>query len=120
MLEGDEFDSRHPALVVNGQTRQKEPRPPICSAGRDDPNSTFANVMPGDPLLTGTPSGCVLRASPPVRRRRNPAGPEVLEAVRQRPRRAVRTIAARRPISARIRSDDGRSTRGEQKTLIAG
>ena len=47
--------------------------------------STFANIAPGDVLLTGTPSGCALRVPPPAGSPHRPAasrGP-VLEAVPQ-------------------------------------
>ena len=84
--------------------------------------STFADVLPGDVLLTGTPSGCALRVpSPPLRR--------LLQVL---PERVVWKLflngQARRPqylkpgdrITARIRSRDGAVDLGEQVTDIVG
>jgi 2-keto-4-pentenoate hydratase/2-oxohepta-3-ene-1,7-dioic acid hydratase in catechol pathway len=82
--------------------------------------TTFANVMTGDVLLTGTPSGCALRVPPaPIRR--------LLQLL---PERQFWTLfvksQSRRPqylkqgdrITARIRSADGRLDVGEQLTPI--
>jgi 2-keto-4-pentenoate hydratase/2-oxohepta-3-ene-1,7-dioic acid hydratase in catechol pathway len=82
--------------------------------------SSFANVASGDVLLTGTPSGCALRAPPPAVRRLLQLLPE-----RQLWKLFVKA-QLRRPhylkpgdrINARIRSRDERFDLGEQITHI--
>ena len=82
--------------------------------------STFANIAPGDVLLTGTPSGCALRVPPPGVRR-------VLQLL---PERSFWNLflasQSRRPeylkpgdrIKAAIRSRDGKIDLGEQITQV--
>jgi 2-keto-4-pentenoate hydratase/2-oxohepta-3-ene-1,7-dioic acid hydratase in catechol pathway len=84
--------------------------------------STFADIRPGDVLLTGTPNGCALRVPPPPVRR-------LLQIL---PERVLWKLflngQARRPqylkpgdrITARIRSRDGAVDLGEQATEIVG
>jgi 2-keto-4-pentenoate hydratase/2-oxohepta-3-ene-1,7-dioic acid hydratase in catechol pathway len=59
------------SLSVNGTVRQQDNTANLVFKPAETISelSTFANVCPGDVLLTGTPSGCALRVpSPPVRR----------------------------------------------------
>ncbi|MFO1115125.1 MAG: fumarylacetoacetate hydrolase family protein [Beijerinckiaceae bacterium] len=127
VLEGDEFgqlDNLQLLLAVNGQTRQKDTTANLVFKPAETISelSTFANVMPGDLLLTGTPSGCALRVPPPLVRKTLQLLPD------RKFWKLFGKAQARRPhylqpgdrISARIRSDDGRIDLGEQKTLIAG
>ena len=82
--------------------------------------STFANVAPGDVLLTGTPSGCALRLPPAPVRRIVQLLPErqfwrlFLKAQRRRPQ----YLRPGDAVSARIFSADGRLDLGEQTTAV--
>ncbi len=58
-------------LLVNNQIRQLDETRNLVFKPVESINelSTFSDVDPGDVLLTGTPSGCALRAPSPGRRR---------------------------------------------------
>ena len=64
----DNLDLR---LLVNGALRQKDTTANLVFKPAETITelSTFANIAPGDVLLTGTPSGCALRVPPPMIRR---------------------------------------------------
>jgi len=82
--------------------------------------STFANVAPGDVLLTGTPSGCALRLPPAPVRRIVQLLPErqfwslFLKAQRRRPH----YLRPGDAVSARIFSANGTLDLGEQTTVV--
>src|SRR5271169_4075213 len=84
--------------------------------------STFANVMPGDVLLTGTPSGCALRLPPAPIRKLLQLLPErqfwnlFIKAQRRRPQ----YLQPGDVINASIRSTDGGIDLGEQMTNVMG
>ena len=66
--EPDEFaclDDLELHLTVNDAVRQRDSTKNLVFKPAETISelSTFANVAPGDVLLTGTPSGCALRAS---------------------------------------------------------
>ena len=127
VLERDEFPRIGDLaleLDVNGAARQRDTTANLVFKPAETISelSTFADVLPGDVLLTGTPSGCALRVpSPPLRR--------LLQVL---PERVVWKLflngQARRPqylkpgdrITARIRSRDGAVDLGEQVTDIVG
>jgi 2-keto-4-pentenoate hydratase/2-oxohepta-3-ene-1,7-dioic acid hydratase in catechol pathway len=83
--------------------------------------STFANVAPGDVLLTGTPSGCALRVPPPAVRRLVQLLPErtfwrlFVNSQSRRPEYLKPGDA----MTATIHSADGRLDLGEQRITIA-
>ena len=116
----DNLDLR---LSVNGIVRQHDTTANLVFKPAETISelSTFANLAPGDVLLTGTPSGCALRAPPPMVRR-------VLQLLPE-PQFWKLFIASqcRRPeylksgdtITATIRSADGRLGLGEQKITVA-
>jgi 2-keto-4-pentenoate hydratase/2-oxohepta-3-ene-1,7-dioic acid hydratase in catechol pathway len=82
--------------------------------------STFANVAPGDVLLTGTPSGCALRVPPPAVRRLIQLLPERAFwrlFVKSQSRRAE-YLKSGDAMTATIRSPDGRLDLGEQRITI--
>jgi 2-keto-4-pentenoate hydratase/2-oxohepta-3-ene-1,7-dioic acid hydratase in catechol pathway len=111
-------------LDVNGTARQRDTTANLVFKPAETISelSTFADIVPGDVLLTGTPSGCALRVPPPPVRR-------LLQVL---PERVLWKLflkgQARRPqylkpgdrISARIRSGDGVIDLGEQATEIVG
>lgn len=74
VLEREEFggiDDLELQLSVNGTVRQHDSTSSLVFKPAETISelSTFANIAPGDVLLTGTPSGCALRVpSPPLRR----------------------------------------------------
>ena len=82
--------------------------------------STFANIAPGDVLLTGTPSGCALRLPPaPVRR--------IVQLLPERrfwklflnaQRRRSEYLRPGDLVAARIFSADGALDLGEQTTAV--
>jgi 2-keto-4-pentenoate hydratase/2-oxohepta-3-ene-1,7-dioic acid hydratase in catechol pathway len=84
--------------------------------------STFANVAPGDVLMTGTPSGCALRVPPPPIRRLIQMLPErqfwklFLKAQGRRPQ----YLRPGDRINASIHSADGQVDLGEQMTEVLG
>ena len=83
--------------------------------------STFANVAPGDVLLTGTPSGCALRVPPPAVRRLIQLLPDrtfwrlFVKSQRRRPE----YLKPGDIMTATIRSADGRLDLGEQRITVA-
>ena len=58
-------------LTVNGVVRQRDNTSSLVFKPAETISelSTFADLAPGDVLLTGTPSGCALRVPPPAVRR---------------------------------------------------
>jgi 2-keto-4-pentenoate hydratase/2-oxohepta-3-ene-1,7-dioic acid hydratase in catechol pathway len=127
VLERDEFpriDDLALELDVNGAARQRDTTANLVFKPAETISelSTFADILTGDVLLTGTPSGCALRVPPPPLRR-------LLQAL---PERVLWKLflngQARRPqylkpgdrITARIRSRDGTIDLGEQVTDIVG
>jgi 2-keto-4-pentenoate hydratase/2-oxohepta-3-ene-1,7-dioic acid hydratase in catechol pathway len=83
--------------------------------------STFANVAPGDVLLTGTPAGCALRVPPPAVRRLVQLLPERTFwrlFVKSQSRR-LEYLKSRDTMTATIHSADGRLDLGEQRITIA-
>lgn len=125
VLEDDEFsliERLELNLSVNGVTRQRDSTQNLVFKPAETISelSTFANIAPGDVLLTGTPSGCALRVPPPAVRRVVQLLPE-----RQFWRMFLKSQSRRsqylRPgdrISARIASADGRLDLGEQRTEV--
>ena len=74
VLAPDEFgllDELSLRLCVNGEMRQEDSTANLVFKPAETISelSTFANIAPGDVLLTGTPSGCALRVPPPAVRR---------------------------------------------------
>jgi 2-keto-4-pentenoate hydratase/2-oxohepta-3-ene-1,7-dioic acid hydratase in catechol pathway len=74
VLEADEFDLLEDLqleLAVNGAMRQRDSTRNLVFKPAETISelSTFANIAPGDVLLTGTPSGCALRVPPSAIRR---------------------------------------------------
>ena len=74
VLEPQEFallDNLDLRLSVNGVLRQSDTTANLVFKPAETISelSTFANIAPGDVLLTGTPSGCALRVPPPMVRR---------------------------------------------------
>jgi 2-keto-4-pentenoate hydratase/2-oxohepta-3-ene-1,7-dioic acid hydratase in catechol pathway len=127
ILERDEFsrvDDLALELDVNGTPRQRDTTGNLVFKPAETISelSTFANIVPGDVLLTGTPSGCALRVPPPPVRRLLQVLPErVLWKlfVNAQARREQYVNPGDR-ISARIRSRDGAIDLGEQATEIVG
>jgi 2-keto-4-pentenoate hydratase/2-oxohepta-3-ene-1,7-dioic acid hydratase in catechol pathway len=117
----DDLDLR---LSVNGMVRQSDSTKNLVFKPAETISelSTFANVMTGDVLLTGTPSGCALRIPPaPIRR--------LLQLLPERQFwKLFLKSQSRRPqylkpgdrVTAGIHSGDGRLDLGEQVTLITG
>ena len=109
-------------LTVNGTVRQTDTTGNLVFKPAETISelSTFANVAPGDVLLTGTPSGCALRVPPPPIRRLVQLLPErqfwklFLNGQRRRPQ----YLQPGDRINARIHSADGRVDLGEQVTRI--
>ena len=126
VLEPDEFallDRLDLRLTVNGVVRQSDSTANLVFKPAETITelSTFADIAPGDVLLTGTPSGCALRVPPPAIRRIVQLLPE-----RQFWKLFLKSQSRRseylRPgdrINATIRSSDGRVDLGEQTTRIA-
>ena len=111
-------------LSVNGEPRQRDTTANLVFKPAETISelSTFSDVAPGDILLTGTPSGCALRAPPPLVRR-------VMQALLPEKTlwAAFGKAQARRPqylqpsdvMTARISSADGAIDLGEQRVTIA-
>ena len=126
VLEPDEFaylDALELQLSVNGSPRQRDTTKNLVFKPAETISelSTFANVRPGDVLLTGTPSGCALRVPPaPIRRLLQLLLPErqfwnlFIKAQRRRPQ----YLQPGDVINAYIRSADGRIDLGDQMTNI--
>ena len=127
VLEPEDFsylDELDLQLSVNGIVRQSDSTKNLVFKPAETISelSTFANVMTGDVLLTGTPSGCALRIPPaPIRR--------LLQLLPERQFwKLFLKSQSRRPqylkpgdrVTAGIHSGDGRLDLGEQVTLITG
>ena len=125
VLDDDEFsliEGLELNLSVNGVTRQRDSTQNLVFKPAETISelSTFANIAPGDVLLTGTPCGCALRVPPPAVRRIVQLLPE-----RQLWKLFLKSQSRRRQylhpgdrISARIASVDGRLDLGEQQTEV--
>ncbi len=126
VLEPNEFallDNLDLQLRVNDAVRQNDTTANLVFKPWETISelSTFANVAPGDVLLTGTPSGCALRVPPPAVRRLVQLLPE------QTFWRLFVKSQSRRPeylkpgdgMTATIRSADGRLDLGEQRISVA-
>jgi len=125
VLDPDDFaaiDRLDLHLAVNGETRQRDSVVNLVFKPAETISelSTFANVSPGDVLLTGTPSGCALRVPPPAVRRIMQLLPErrfwSLFRTSQSKRREYLQEGDR--IEASIRTADARIDLGLQHTLI--
>ncbi|WP_262266124.1 fumarylacetoacetate hydrolase family protein [Microvirga yunnanensis] len=127
VLDREEFakiDDLELQLSVNGTVRQHDNTSALVFKPAETISelSTFANIAPGDVLLTGTPSGCALRVPPPPLRRVMQLLPE------RRFWKLFLKSQGRRPnylkpgdrINARIWSRDGALDLGEQITEIVG
>jgi 2-keto-4-pentenoate hydratase/2-oxohepta-3-ene-1,7-dioic acid hydratase in catechol pathway len=125
VLEPDEFaylDQLELQLSVNGSPRQRDTTKNLVFKPAETISelSTFANVRPGDVLLTGTPSGCALRVPPAPIRRLLQLLPErqfwnlFIKAQRRRPQ----YLQPGDVINAYIRSADGRIDLGKQMTNV--
>jgi 2-keto-4-pentenoate hydratase/2-oxohepta-3-ene-1,7-dioic acid hydratase in catechol pathway len=125
VLEDDEFsylDQLQLQLQVNGATRQQDTTANLVFKPAETITelSTFANVMPGDLLLTGTPSGCALRVPPPPVRKIMQLLPDrrFWALFGKAQARRAEYLQPGDRISARISSADGRVDLGEQTTLV--
>jgi len=109
-------------LSVDGEVRQQDSTKNLVykPAESIEELSTFSDISPGDVLLTGTPSGCALRAPRPIMRK-------FLQLVLSEKKfwQTFRDIQAKRPylqpgdaITASIRSDDGKIDLGEQHVTV--
>ena len=120
-LEPDEFgevDRLDLRLAVNGVARQSDSTANLVLKPAETISelSTFANIAPGDVLLTGTPSGCALRLPPPAIRKLVQLLPERQfwkPFLKSQSRRSEYLQTGDR-INATIRSADGRLDLGEQ------
>jgi 2-keto-4-pentenoate hydratase/2-oxohepta-3-ene-1,7-dioic acid hydratase in catechol pathway len=124
-LEDDEFDlieGLELNLSVNGATRQRDSTRNLVFKPAETISelSTFANIAPGDVLLTGTPSGCALRVPPPAIRRIVQLLPErqFWKLFLKSQSRQPQYLQPGDRISARIVSADGRLDLGEQRTEV--
>ena len=126
VLDREEFskvDSLELELTVNGAARQRDNTSNLVFKPAETISelSTFANIAPGDVLLTGTPSGCALRVPPPPVRRLMQLLPEralwslFLKSQLRRPQ----YLKPGDRIEARIFSADGAIDLGRQTTRIA-
>ena len=126
VLEPPEFallDNLDLRLLVNGVLRQNDTTANLVFKPAETITelSTFANIAPGDVLLTGTPSGCALRVPPPMIRRFLQLLPErkfwelFVSSQRQRPE----YLKPGDIITATIRGADGRLDLGEQRITVA-
>jgi 2-keto-4-pentenoate hydratase/2-oxohepta-3-ene-1,7-dioic acid hydratase in catechol pathway len=127
VLEPEEFvylDQLELQLSVNGSTRQRDTTKNLVFKPAETISelSTFASVVPGDVLLTGTPSGCALRVPPAPIRRLLQLLPDrqfwnlFVKAQRRRPQ----YLQPGDLINAEIYSADGRVDLGEQETRVMG
>jgi 2-keto-4-pentenoate hydratase/2-oxohepta-3-ene-1,7-dioic acid hydratase in catechol pathway len=127
VLEPEEFvylDQLELQLSVNGSTHQRDTTKNLVFKPAETISelSTFASVVPGDVLLTGTPSGCALRVPPAPIRRLLQLLPErqfwnlFVKAQRRRPQ----YLQPGDLINAQIYSADGRIDLGEQETRVMG
>ena len=126
VLEPQEFallDNLDLRLSVNGVLRQNDTTANLVFKPAETISelSTFANIAPGDVLLTGTPSGCALHVPPPLIRRVLQLLPErrFWELFISSQRRRSDYLKPGDTITATIRSADGRLDLGEQTTTVA-
>jgi 2-keto-4-pentenoate hydratase/2-oxohepta-3-ene-1,7-dioic acid hydratase in catechol pathway len=126
VLEPQEFallDNLDLALSVNGVLRQSDTTANLVFQPAETITelSTFANIAPGDVLLTGTPSGCALRVPPPMVRRILQLLPErkFWELFVSSQRRRPEYLKPGDRMTATIRSADGRLDLGEQRITVA-
>jgi len=126
VLEPEDFaliDNLDLRLAVNGEIRQHDSTANLVFKPAETISelSTFANIAPGDVLLTGTPSGCALRVPPPMIRR-------ILQLLPERQFwKLFVSSQLRRPeylrpgdaMTATIRSANGRLDLGEQRITVA-
>ena len=126
MLEPNEFallDNLDLQLRVNDEVRQNDTTANLVFKPWETISelSTFANIAPGDVLLTGTPNGCALRVPPPMIRRVLQLLPErkfwelFVSSQRWRPE----YLKPGDSVAATIRSVDGRLDLGEQRITVA-
>ena len=123
--DADEFaglDDLELLLTVNDVVRQRDSTKNLVFKPAETISelSTFANIAPGDVLLTGTPSGCALRLPPaPVRR--------IVQLLPERQfwklflnaqRRRSEYLRPGDSVAARIFSADGALDLGEQTTAV--
>ena len=123
--EPDEFaflDDLELQLTVNDAVRQRDSTKNLVFKPAETISelSTFANIAPGDVLLTGTPSGCALRLPPaPIRR--------IVQLLPERQfwklflnaqRRRAEYLRPGDLVAARIFSADGTLDLGEQTTAV--
>jgi 2-keto-4-pentenoate hydratase/2-oxohepta-3-ene-1,7-dioic acid hydratase in catechol pathway len=127
VLERDEFPRINDLaleLDVNGAARQRDTTANLVFKPAETISelSTFANIAPGDVLLTGTPSGCALRVPPPPLRRLLQLLPEHLlwKLFINGQSRRPQYLKPGDRITAKIRSGDGAIDLGEQLTEIVG
>jgi 2-keto-4-pentenoate hydratase/2-oxohepta-3-ene-1,7-dioic acid hydratase in catechol pathway len=125
ILEPEEFallDSLDLRLSVNGIPRQNDTTANLVFKPAETISelSTFANIAPGDVLLTGTPSGCALHVPPPMIRRVLQLLPErrFWELFISSQRRRPDYLKPGDTITATIRSADGRLDFGEQTITV--
>jgi 2-keto-4-pentenoate hydratase/2-oxohepta-3-ene-1,7-dioic acid hydratase in catechol pathway len=127
VLEPEEFrylDQLELRLALNGAIRQSDSTANLVFKPAETISelSTFANVLPGDVLLTGTPCGCALRIPPAPVRRLLQLLPERLFwrlFVRAQSRRPQYLRPGDKMIAS-IRSPDGKIDLGEQATEVTG
>jgi len=126
MLEPNEFallDNLDLQLRVNDAVRQNDTTANLVFKPWETISelSTFANIAPGDVLLTGTPNGCALRVPPPMVRRVLQLLPErkFWELFVSSQRRRPEYLKPGDSVAATIRSVDGRLDLGEQRITVA-
>jgi 2-keto-4-pentenoate hydratase/2-oxohepta-3-ene-1,7-dioic acid hydratase in catechol pathway len=116
----DDLDLR---LSVNGTLRQSDTTANLVFKPAETISelSTFANIAPGDVLLTGTPSGCALRVPPPMVRRIFQLLPErkFWELFVSSQRRRPEYLEPGDSMTATIRGADARFDLGEQRITVA-
>ena len=120
----DQLDRLDLVLSVNGEIRQKDSTANLVFKPAETISelSTFSNIAPGDILLTGTPSGCALRAPPPlVRRMMQALLPEkkLWAAFGRAQMKRSQYLQPGDLMTARISSPDGAIDLGEQRVTIA-
>jgi 2-keto-4-pentenoate hydratase/2-oxohepta-3-ene-1,7-dioic acid hydratase in catechol pathway len=110
-------------LSVNGEIRQHDSTANLVFKPAETISelSTFADIAPGDVLLTGTPSGCALRVPPPMVRRILQLLPErkFWELFVSSQRRRPEYLKSGDAMTATIRSADGWLDLGEQRITVA-
>jgi 2-keto-4-pentenoate hydratase/2-oxohepta-3-ene-1,7-dioic acid hydratase in catechol pathway len=126
VLEPQEFallDNLDLRLSVNGALRQHDTTANLVFKPAETISelSTFANITPGDVLLTGTPSGCALRVPPPMVRRILQLLPErkFWELFVSSQHRRPDYLKPGDTVTATIRSADRQLDLGEQTITVA-